>query len=101
MSSLTVPVDALDVIIHGNSQLMSTFCPAGFDNSPAVSSSHSCTKTMHAYTAADLGLVGSLWHRSFLNHKNNFAKTGYVCTLARSRYPCQIVVCWQAKPDYT
>jgi len=59
---LDLPVDPLDVIIHLRCQHSATFGATSFKHPSSVFGAHAVTETMHADTAALLGLVCALWH---------------------------------------
>ena len=44
---------------------------AALENSAPISRSHALAESMHAHAAADLRLIRSFWHSSFLALKNN------------------------------
>jgi hypothetical protein len=59
---LDLPVDLLDMIIHLRCQHSTTFGTTSLKHPSSVFGAHAVTKTVHADTAALLGLVCALWH---------------------------------------
>jgi hypothetical protein len=53
------------VFVHFNGQFMATAKAAAFEHCAPVSRGHAFAETMHTHTAANFGLIRSLWH-SFL-----------------------------------
>jgi hypothetical protein len=62
----TVPIDLLDVIVHGDGEATATTRPAVLQYFSSVSSRHAQAKTMHADAAANLGLISSFYHSAYL-----------------------------------
>jgi len=62
---LALPVDLLDVVIHTRGQAIAALQAAAFEDITATTGRHTLPETVHAHSAADLGLVSSLWHGYF------------------------------------
>jgi hypothetical protein len=59
---LALPVGLLGVAVHSNRDAMAALGAAALDHISATPSGHSFSKPVDAHPAANLGLVGSLWH---------------------------------------
>jgi len=60
-----LPANALDVVIHGNGQLVATASAAALEHIAPVLSLHASAKTMYAQPSMNLGLISPLWHYNF------------------------------------
>ena len=66
LAGLAVPIGSFDVIVLGNSQAMAAAQSPSLEHPPAIGGGHASAKAMDTQSAADLGLIGSLWHENFL-----------------------------------
>jgi len=62
---------ALDVLVRADRELVATAQTAALQHSAPIGRGHALAKTMHAHTAADLGLICSFRHfvRSSLTYR--------------------------------
>jgi hypothetical protein len=64
-----LPADLFHVFVHLNGQSMAAAQATTLEHGASVSRGHALAETMHAHTTADLRLIRSLWHTSFLVSK--------------------------------
>jgi hypothetical protein len=62
---LALPVDLLDVVIDARGQAIATLQAAALEDVTATTGRHALPETVNAHSAADFGLVSSLWHGYF------------------------------------
>jgi len=66
-----LPANLFNVFVGLYRQLMTTAQAAALEHSAPISRGHAFAEAMHANTAANFGLIRSLWHSFFPRFKNN------------------------------
>jgi hypothetical protein len=64
-----LPADLLNVIVDSHRQFLAAAQTAALENRAPISRGHALAEPMHAHTAADLRLIRTFYHFSFLTLK--------------------------------